>query len=105
MKFGVFDHVDRRARAADETPINVLYEERLKMVAAAEQAGFYAYHVAEAGQMMLGHMVLFLTFIAAMVTNLCDADDTLCDSFGFGSHYAVLLVCSIYGKRCGRRLP
>jgi len=56
--------------------------------------------------MMLGHMVLFLTFIAAMVTNLCDADDTLCDSFGFfGSHYAVLLVCSIYGKRCGRRLP
>ena len=42
MKFAVFDHVDR----SDE-PLAKQFDERLRYVAAAEEAGFYAYHVAE----------------------------------------------------------
>ncbi len=42
MKFGIFDHLDR-----NNLPLNEFYEERLKLIEAYEQAGFYAYHVAE----------------------------------------------------------
>jgi alkanesulfonate monooxygenase SsuD/methylene tetrahydromethanopterin reductase-like flavin-dependent oxidoreductase (luciferase family) len=42
MKFGVFDHVDRSDR-----PLAKQLDERLEFVAAADAAGFYAYHVAE----------------------------------------------------------
>lgn len=42
MKFGVFDHVDRSDRA-----LNRQLAERLAYVAAADEAGFYCYHVAE----------------------------------------------------------
>ena len=66
MKFGVFDHVDRREQAADETPINVLYEERLKLVEAAEQAGFYAYHVAEHHLTRLGMAPVPSIYLAAV---------------------------------------
>ena len=66
MKFGVFDHVDRREQAADETPINELYEERLKMVEAAEQAGFYAYHVAEHHLTRLGMAPVPSIYLAAV---------------------------------------
>ena len=40
--FGIFDHVDR----GDE-PLGVLYENRLKLVEAADAGGFRTYHVAE----------------------------------------------------------
>lgn len=42
MKFGVFDHLDRR-----DEPLGRFYDDRLKMVAAYEAAGFYCYHTAE----------------------------------------------------------
>ena len=42
MKFAVFDHVDR-----SDQPFAKQFDERLAYVAAADEAGFYAYHVAE----------------------------------------------------------
>jgi alkanesulfonate monooxygenase SsuD/methylene tetrahydromethanopterin reductase-like flavin-dependent oxidoreductase (luciferase family) len=42
MEFGVFDHLDR-----NDLPLHEYYEARLKVIAAYEAAGFYAYHVAE----------------------------------------------------------
>lgn len=42
MKIGLFDHVDRNDR-----PLATQFDERLKFVAAADDAGFYCYHVAE----------------------------------------------------------
>jgi alkanesulfonate monooxygenase SsuD/methylene tetrahydromethanopterin reductase-like flavin-dependent oxidoreductase (luciferase family) len=42
MKIGLFDHVDRNDR-----PLATQFDERLKFVEAADQAGFYCYHVAE----------------------------------------------------------
>ena len=42
MKFGIFDHVDRNDR-----PLNKQLAERLAYVAAADEIGFYCYHVAE----------------------------------------------------------
>lgn len=42
MKFGLFDHVDANGRALAQQ-----LDERIQFVAAAEEAGFYSYHVAE----------------------------------------------------------
>ncbi|MGN6731334.1 MAG: LLM class flavin-dependent oxidoreductase [Candidatus Binatia bacterium] len=42
IKFGVFDWIDR-----NRFPIDELYEQRLKLIEAADQNGFYCYHVAE----------------------------------------------------------
>ena len=42
MKFSVFDHVDR-----SDAPLAQQYDERLQYVAAADEAGYYAYHIAE----------------------------------------------------------
>lgn len=42
MEFGIFDHLDR-----NDLPLREFYEARLTLIEAYEQAGFYAYHVAE----------------------------------------------------------
>jgi alkanesulfonate monooxygenase SsuD/methylene tetrahydromethanopterin reductase-like flavin-dependent oxidoreductase (luciferase family) len=42
MKFGIFDHVDR-----SNLPLAELFDKRIEYVKAAEDAGFYCYHVAE----------------------------------------------------------
>jgi alkanesulfonate monooxygenase SsuD/methylene tetrahydromethanopterin reductase-like flavin-dependent oxidoreductase (luciferase family) len=42
MKFGLFDHVDQNDR-----PLAKQFDERLQFVAAADEAGIYAYQVAE----------------------------------------------------------
>jgi len=42
MKFGVFDHLDRKGLSLHE-----FYEERLRIVEAYDRGGFYAYHTAE----------------------------------------------------------
>ncbi len=42
MKIGLFDHVERSNR-----PLATVFDERLAFVAAADEAGFYCYHVAE----------------------------------------------------------
>jgi alkanesulfonate monooxygenase SsuD/methylene tetrahydromethanopterin reductase-like flavin-dependent oxidoreductase (luciferase family) len=43
MKFGIFDHVDRQ----DDRPLAQEFDERLEYVKAADEAGFYGYHIAE----------------------------------------------------------
>ena len=42
MKIGLFDHVDRNDR-----PLATQFDERLEFIRAADDAGFYCYHVAE----------------------------------------------------------
>ncbi|MAF47551.1 MAG: LLM class flavin-dependent oxidoreductase [Rhodospirillales bacterium] len=42
MKFGLWDHVDQ-----SHLPLAELFDKRLEYVAAADDAGFYCYHVAE----------------------------------------------------------
>lgn len=42
VSFGLFDWIDRGGQ-----PMQQLYEERLKLLEAADAAGFYAYHLAE----------------------------------------------------------
>jgi alkanesulfonate monooxygenase SsuD/methylene tetrahydromethanopterin reductase-like flavin-dependent oxidoreductase (luciferase family) len=42
MEFGIFDHLDR-----NDLSLREFYEARLQLIEAYEQAGFYAYHVAE----------------------------------------------------------
>jgi alkanesulfonate monooxygenase SsuD/methylene tetrahydromethanopterin reductase-like flavin-dependent oxidoreductase (luciferase family) len=49
MQFGVFDHLDR-----NDLPLQEYYEVRLKLAEAYDQAGFYAYHVAEHHSTPLG---------------------------------------------------
>src|SRR5436190_2475094 len=61
VAFGIFDHVDR----SDE-PIGVLYEQRLKLVEAAEAAGFRTYHVAEHHATRLGMAPSPGIFLAAV---------------------------------------
>lgn len=49
MQFGLFDHLDRNDR-----PDAAVYEDRLKIVEAAERAGFAGYHLAEHHMTPLG---------------------------------------------------
>lgn len=61
MKFGVFDHMDRTSRAVAEQ-----YRERLDLVEAYDQAGFYAYHLAEHHGTPLGLAPAPSLFLAAV---------------------------------------
>src|SRR5581483_6783641 len=49
LEFGIFDHVDRSSR-----PLDVFYEERLKLIEAYDRAGIYGYHCAEHHSTPLG---------------------------------------------------
>ncbi len=49
MKFGVFDHVERR-----DDDIALLFEQRLQFAEALDEAGFYAMHIAEHHMTKLG---------------------------------------------------
>ncbi len=42
MEFGLFDWIDR-----GKTPLQKLYEERLRLLEVADSAGFLGYHLAE----------------------------------------------------------
>jgi alkanesulfonate monooxygenase SsuD/methylene tetrahydromethanopterin reductase-like flavin-dependent oxidoreductase (luciferase family) len=42
MKFGIFDYIDQRGE-----PLTRLFDERMTLVQAAEDAGFYGYHLTE----------------------------------------------------------
>lgn len=62
MKFGVFDHLDDNGRSLRE-----LYESRLKLVHAYEEAGFHCYHIAEHHATPLGYAPspgIFLSAVA-----------------------------------------
>ena len=43
MKFGIFDHVERRR----DVPLDQQYSERLELLAQADRGGIFGYHVAE----------------------------------------------------------
>ena len=68
MKFGIFDHLDRR-----NIPLNRFYEERLKLAEMYDRLGFYAYHVAEHHSTPLGMSPspsVFLSAVAQRTTRL-----------------------------------
>src|ERR1700720_1758579 len=63
IAFGIFDHLERR-----DEPLDRIYEERLQMVAAADAAGFFCYHIAEHHATPLGLAPspgIFLSAVAA----------------------------------------
>lgn len=62
MDFGVFDHLDRRSGA---TPADI-YEDRLKLIAAYDRAGFSNYHLAEHHATPLGLAPSPSVFLAAV---------------------------------------
>jgi alkanesulfonate monooxygenase SsuD/methylene tetrahydromethanopterin reductase-like flavin-dependent oxidoreductase (luciferase family) len=61
MQFGVFDHLDR-----NNLPLQDYYEGRLKLAEAYDQAGFYAYHVAEHHSTPLGMAPSPSVFLSAV---------------------------------------
>ncbi len=63
VRFGIFDHLERR-----NIPLAQLYEERLQLLAAADAAGIYCYHLAEHHSTPLGCAPspgVFLSAVAA----------------------------------------
>jgi alkanesulfonate monooxygenase SsuD/methylene tetrahydromethanopterin reductase-like flavin-dependent oxidoreductase (luciferase family) len=60
MDSGVFDHLDR-----GDLPLRDYYEQRLQLLSAYDQAGFYAYHVAEHHSTPLGMAPSPSVFLAA----------------------------------------
>ena len=61
MQFGVFDHLDR-----NNLPLQEYYEARLKVAEAYDEAGFYAYHVAEHHSTPLGMAPSPSVFLSAV---------------------------------------
>jgi len=61
MQFGVFDHLDR-----NNLPLQEYYEGRLKLAEAYDEAGFYAYHVAEHHSTPLGMAPSPSVFLSAV---------------------------------------
>jgi alkanesulfonate monooxygenase SsuD/methylene tetrahydromethanopterin reductase-like flavin-dependent oxidoreductase (luciferase family) len=62
INFGVFDHIER---TSSEGPLRQLYEERLRLVEAYEQAGIWGYHVAQHHATPLGMAPSPNLFLAA----------------------------------------
>ncbi len=68
MKFGIFDHLDIR-----DEPLAKTYDERLKLLHLADQAGFHAYHLAEHHGTPLGAAPspsVFLSAVARETTRI-----------------------------------
>jgi alkanesulfonate monooxygenase SsuD/methylene tetrahydromethanopterin reductase-like flavin-dependent oxidoreductase (luciferase family) len=68
VKFGIFDHIERC-----EIPLEQLYRERLQLIEAADDAGFFCYHVAEHHATPLGMAPspgIFLAAVAARTTRI-----------------------------------
>jgi alkanesulfonate monooxygenase SsuD/methylene tetrahydromethanopterin reductase-like flavin-dependent oxidoreductase (luciferase family) len=61
LEFGIFDHVDR-----DDRPLDVFYEERLKLIEAYDHAGIYGYHCAEHHSTPLGMAPSPSVYLAAI---------------------------------------
>jgi alkanesulfonate monooxygenase SsuD/methylene tetrahydromethanopterin reductase-like flavin-dependent oxidoreductase (luciferase family) len=61
MKFGVFDHMDRGT-----LPLAEHYENRLRLIEAYDEAGFYGYHVAEHHSTPLGMAPSPSVFLSAI---------------------------------------
>ncbi len=68
LKFGVFDHMDNSGLSLHQQ-----YTDRLQITGACDQAGFYAYHIAEHHSTPHGHTPspnLFLAAVAQRTQNL-----------------------------------
>lgn len=61
VAFGIFDHLDQR-----DAPIHQVYAERLELLQAADEAGFYSYHIAEHHQTPLAAAPSPALFLAAL---------------------------------------
>jgi alkanesulfonate monooxygenase SsuD/methylene tetrahydromethanopterin reductase-like flavin-dependent oxidoreductase (luciferase family) len=61
MRFGVFDHLDDSGQ-----PLGRHFEERLELIEAYDQAGFYGYHLAEHHNTPLGYAPSPGVFLAAV---------------------------------------
>ena len=61
LEFGIFDHLERL-----DIPLEQLYAERLDLIAAAETAGFFCYHLAEHHATPLGCAPSPSVFLAAV---------------------------------------
>jgi alkanesulfonate monooxygenase SsuD/methylene tetrahydromethanopterin reductase-like flavin-dependent oxidoreductase (luciferase family) len=61
LKFGIFDHLDRGGK-----PIAELYDQRLRIIEQYDQAGFYAYHLAEHHSTPLGMAPSPSVFLSAV---------------------------------------
>jgi alkanesulfonate monooxygenase SsuD/methylene tetrahydromethanopterin reductase-like flavin-dependent oxidoreductase (luciferase family) len=69
MKFGIFDHLERR----DDVPAGEQYRQRLELTAQADAAGIYCYHVAEHHHSPLclaPNQAVFLSAVAARTERL-----------------------------------
>src|ERR1700687_4642927 len=75
VSFGVFDWIDRGTG-----PVNRLYEERLKLLEAADDAGFFCYHLAEHHATPLGMAPSPALFLAAAAIRSSEADRRGCDA-------------------------
>ncbi len=62
IRFGLFDHLEKT-----EAPLTQLYEERLGLLADADRAGFFCYHLAEHQATPLGMAPSPGIFLAAVV--------------------------------------
>ena len=68
LKFGIFDHLDRGSLSIAE-----LYDQRLQIIEQYDQAGFFAYHLAEHHSTPLGMAPspnLFLSAVAQRTRRL-----------------------------------
>jgi alkanesulfonate monooxygenase SsuD/methylene tetrahydromethanopterin reductase-like flavin-dependent oxidoreductase (luciferase family) len=61
MEFGIFDWIDRR-----DAPLQQIYEDRLQLVEAADEGGFFCYHLAEHHATPLGMAPSPSLFLAAV---------------------------------------
>src|SRR5262252_9742670 len=61
MKFGIFDHMDRAG-----SDLGRQFDERLRLIALYERAGFHAYHLAEHHATPLGMAPSPSVFLAAV---------------------------------------
>ena len=61
LQFGIFDHMD----SANVAPVQ-LFRDRLRLIDAYEQAGFYSYHLAEHHSTPLGLAPSPGVFLAAV---------------------------------------
>lgn len=61
VAFGIFDHLERR-----DIPLEQLYRERLQLLEAADEAGFFCYHLAEHHSTPLGMAPSPGVFLAAV---------------------------------------
>jgi alkanesulfonate monooxygenase SsuD/methylene tetrahydromethanopterin reductase-like flavin-dependent oxidoreductase (luciferase family) len=68
LKFGLFDHLDSNGQ-----PLGRFFEDRLRLIALADQEGYAGYHIAEHHSTPLGHAPspsVFLTAAAARTSRI-----------------------------------